>query len=187
MIIQQIKTTVAGIALAIAIVISAFVAWGITSNHYKHKIEGIQKQHAEKVAEYEQKIGAIKAKAQEQTDAAMNRMKAAQDQLAKLDQQKSQELANAKTENDLLRRDVADGARRVRILNANLVSGCNSSAGTTGGNSSTGSVGDGTTVEVTRAFGSDVLDLREGIIADQSKLTYLQSYVRDVVKQCKVE
>jgi len=184
MIIQQIKTTVAGIILAVAVVITGFITWSITSNSYQDDIAEIEKNHAEKVAQYERDIGAIKAKAQEETAAAMSRMKAAQDAMAELDRQKSEELANAKAENDALMRDVADGTRRVRILQANL-SGCNSSANASGGNSGTGSVGDGAAVELTTEAGRTVLDLRQGIISDQAKLTYLQSYVKDIVKQCK--
>lgn len=181
---QQIQTTIAAIVLAVAVVLTGIVAWKITANSYKNDIAEIERKHAGEVVSYEHKIGAIQAKAQEDTAAAITRMKDAQNALAELDQQKSKELANAKAENDALMRDVADGTRRVRILQTNLA-GCNSGSGTAGGNSSTGSVGDGATVELTAEAGSAILDIRQGIIEDQAKLTYLQTYVRDVVKQCK--
>lgn len=181
---QQIQTTIAAIVLAVAVVLTGIVAWKITANSYKNDIAEIERKHAGEVVSYERKIGAIQAKAQEDTAAAITRMKDAQNALAELDQQKSKELANAKAENDALMRDVADGTRRVRILQTNLA-GCNSGSGTAGGNSSTGSVGDGATVELSKDFGSAILDIRQGIIEDQAKLTYLQTYVRDVVKQCK--
>ena len=181
---QQIQTTVAAIVLAVAVVITGFIVWSITSNSYQNDIAEIEKKHADRIAQYERNIGAIKAKAQEETGGAINRMKDAQNALAALDQQKTKELADAKAENDALMRDVADGTRRVRILQTNLA-GCNASAGTASRNPSTGSVGDGAAVEVSADFGRDVLNLREGIINDQAKLTYLQTYVRDVVKQCK--
>lgn len=185
MIVQQIKTTVAGIILAVAIVITGFITWSITSNSYQGDIAKLEKKHADQVAQYERDIGAIKAKAQEETAAAITRMKAAQDALAILDQQKSQELANAQAENDALKRDVADGSRRVRILQANLSTRCDTNTNASGGNSSTGSVGNGAAVELTAEAGRTVLDLRQDIIRDQAKLTYLQTYVRDVVKQCR--
>lgn len=184
MIVEQVKTTIAGIALAIAIIITGFVTWSITSNHYKGVINEIEKTNAEQVAGYERAIGAIKSKAQEETAAAISRMKDAQDKLSELDKQTSEELANAKSENDNLRRDVADGSRRVRILQANLA-GCNASPNTTSGNTSTSSMGDAATVELSSTAGQDILNIREGIISDQAKLNYLQSYVKDVVKQCK--
>ena len=95
MIVQQIKTTIVGIMLAIVVVITGGITWGIVSNSYKTDIAKLEKQHADKVAEYERNIGAIQAKAQEETAAAITRMKAAQDALAELDKQKTQELANA--------------------------------------------------------------------------------------------
>ena len=179
MIVEQVKTTIAGIALAIAVVITGFVTWSITSNHYKGAINVIEKKNAEQVAGYERSIGA-----QEETAAAMQRMKDAQNALAELDKQTSQELANAKSENDNLRRDVANGSRRVRILQTNLA-GCNANTNTAGGNTSTSSMGDAATVELSAIAADTIFSIREGIISDQAKLVYLQSYVKDIVKQCK--
>lgn len=184
MIVEQVKTTIAGIALAIAVIITGFVTWSITSNHYKGVINEIEKTNAEQVAGYERSIGAIKSKAQEETAAAMQRMKDAQNALAELDKQTSQELANAKSENDNLRRDVANGSRRVRILQTNLA-GCNANTNTAGGNTSTRSMGDAATVELSAIAADTIFSIREGIISDQAKLVYLQSYVKDIVKQCK--
>ena len=65
MIVEQVKTTIAGIALAIAVIITGVVTWSITSNHYKGVINEIEKTNAEQVAGYERSIGAIKGKAQE--------------------------------------------------------------------------------------------------------------------------
>lgn len=181
---QQIQTTIAAVVLAVAVVLTGVLTWRITANSYESDISEIEKKHADQIAEYERNIGVIKSKGMEDTAAALQRMKEAQDALAALDQQKSKELANAKAENDALMRDVADGTRRVRILQTSLA-GCSSGVGTAGGDTSTGSMGDGATVELTRDASKTVLDLREGIISDQAKLTYLQTYVRDVVKQCK--
>lgn len=185
MIVEQVKTTIAGIALAIAVVITGFVTWSITSNHYNGAINEIEKTNAEQVAGYERSIGAVKSKAQEETAAAMQRMKDAQNALAELDKQTSQELANAKSENDNLRRDVANGSRRVRILQTNLSTKCDTSQHATSGDPTAVSVGNAAAVELSQAAGSTVLSIREGIISDQAKLTYLQRYVTDVVKQCR--
>ena len=185
MIVQQIKTTIVGILLAIVVVITGGITWGIVSKSYKTDIAKLEKQHADKVAEYERNIGAIQAKAQEETAAAITRMKAAQDALAELDKQKTQELANAQAENDALKRDVVDGTRRVRILQTNLSTKCDTSQHATSGDPTAVSVGNAAAVELSQAAGSTVLSIREGIISDQAKLTYLQRYVTDVVKQCR--
>lgn len=185
MITSDIKNAATGILMAVVTVFGIYLSGALTARHYKGEIAQLKKDHADQVAQYERDIGAIKAKAQEETAAAISRMKAAQDALAILDQQKSQELANAQAENESLKRDVADGTRRVRILQANLASGCSANSNTSGGNTGTGSVGNGAAVELSKTAGLTILDIRAGIISDQAKLTYLQRYVRDVVKQCK--
>ncbi|OKO98424.1 lysis protein [Xenorhabdus eapokensis] len=88
--------------------------------------------------------------------------------LTELDTKHTQELANAKTEIDTLRADVAAGRRKLRIKAACPVSETVTS----------GSVVTPTTVELTGETGSTVLDIREGIINDRAKLRYLQEYVK---------
>ncbi|MBI6548606.1 lysis protein [Xenorhabdus lircayensis] len=87
--------------------------------------------------------------------------------LHELDTKHTQELANAKTEIDTLRADVAAGRRKLRIKANCPVSETAPS----------GSMGDGTPVEITGETGSTVLDIREGIINDRAKLRYLQGYI----------
>ncbi|PHM36492.1 lysis protein [Xenorhabdus innexi] len=87
--------------------------------------------------------------------------------LHELDSKHTQDLANAKTEIDTLRADVAAGRRKLRIQASCPVFESTAS----------GSVVDATTVELTGEIGSTVLDIREGIINDRAKLKYLQEYV----------
>ncbi|MDE9479672.1 lysis protein [Xenorhabdus bovienii] len=87
--------------------------------------------------------------------------------LAELETKHRQELDNAKSEIDTLRADVAAGRRKLRIKAICPVLETTSS----------GSVGDATTVELTGETGSTVLDIREDIINDLAKLRYLQDYV----------
>ncbi|MEK9498216.1 lysis protein [Photorhabdus sp. P32] len=88
--------------------------------------------------------------------------------LNELDVKHTKELANAKSENDALRDDVAAGRRRLRIAATCPVSATIAS----------GSLGDATAVELTGEAGSTVLDIRESIINDRAKLSYLQGYVK---------
>ena len=46
-------------------------------------------------------------------------------------------------------------------------------------------MGDAATVELSAIAADTIFSIREGIISDQAKLVYLQSYVKDIVKQCK--
>ncbi|WP_340608318.1 lysis protein [Xenorhabdus bharatensis] len=90
------------------------------------------------------------------------------DMLHELDSKHIQELANAKTEIDTLRADVAAGRRKLRIQATCPVSEATAS----------GSVVNATTVELPRETESTVLDIREGIIHDRAKLSYLQDYIK---------
>ncbi|MDE9518958.1 lysis protein [Xenorhabdus bovienii] len=87
--------------------------------------------------------------------------------LAELETKHIRELDNAKSEIDTLRADVAAGRRKLRIKAICPVPETTSS----------GSVVDATTVELTGETGSTVLDIREDIINDLAKLRYLQGYV----------
>ncbi|MDE9444020.1 lysis protein, partial [Xenorhabdus bovienii] len=88
--------------------------------------------------------------------------------LAELETKHRQELDNAKSEIDTLRADVAAGRRKLRIKAICPVPETTSS----------GSMVDATTVELTGEAGSTVLDIREGIINDLAKLRYLQDYIK---------
>lgn len=129
---------------------------------------------------------AITTKAQQDTAAALERERQARDAAADLDTKYQELLANEKLKNDALRGDIASGQRRVRILEANLAT-ANLAARqhATGGSAGAGSVGDGKGAELTAEGGLLVLDIRDGIKRREDKIEYLQSYITDVVKQCK--
>ncbi|EDW0817428.1 lysis protein [Salmonella enterica subsp. enterica] len=94
--------------------------------------------------------------------------------VAALDAKYTKELADAKAENDALRRKLDNGGRM-------LVKGkcpVSSSAET----SSASGMGNAATVELSPVAGQNVLDIRAGIISDQEKLKYLQEYIRT---QCR--
>lgn len=182
----KVKAAMAAAVLLVALAIGAVTAWWLTSTRYDADIANLKAQHSREQAQWEADKAAISKKAQQDTDAALNRMKAAQDALASLDAQKSKELADAEAENNSLRNDVASGAKRVRILETNLATAQRAaSQHTSGGSASAGCVGDGGGAELSTEAGQLVLDLRAGIIRKEAQLNYLQSYVRDVVRQCK--
>ncbi|HHV9057562.1 TPA: lysis protein, partial [Shigella flexneri] len=87
-----------------------------------------------------------------------------------LDAKYTKELADAKAENDALRRKLDNGGRV-------LVKGkcpVPSSAET----SSASGMGNDATVELSPVAGRNVLGIRDGIISDQTALRMLQEYIR---------
>ncbi|EFR1862443.1 lysis protein [Salmonella enterica] len=107
-------------------------------------------------------------------NATITDMQTRQRDNAALDAKYTKELADAKAENDALRRKLDNGGR-VRVKGR-----CTVPASTT--SASPGSVGDAATVELSPGAGQNVLDIRAGIISDQEKLKYLQEYIR---AQCR--
>ncbi|WP_248899689.1 lysis protein [Escherichia coli] len=103
-------------------------------------------------------------------NAAITDMQMRQRDVAALDAKYTKELADAKAENDALLRKLDNGGRV-------LVKGkcpVPSSAET----SSASGMGNDATVELSPVAGRNVLDIRDGIIRDQTVLRTLQEYIR---------
>lgn len=182
----KVQAAIVAAVLLLAVGAGAGVTWWITSITHGRDVAQLKQSHADDRAQWEADKAAISKQAQQDTAAAINRMKAAQDALALLDATKSKELADAERENNDLRADVAAGNKRVRVLAANLATAelAARQRATSGGTSASG-VGNGAALELSAAAGQRVLDLRAGIIRDHAKIDYLQGYIRDVVKECK--
>ncbi|EBJ0402633.1 lysis protein [Salmonella enterica] len=97
-------------------------------------------------------------------------MQGRQRDVASLDARYTKELADAKAENDALRRNLDNGGR-VLVKGKCPVS---SSAET----SSASGMGNDATVELSPVAGRNVLGIRDGIISDQAALRTLQEYIR---------
>ncbi|ELQ6226002.1 lysis protein [Cronobacter turicensis] len=100
-------------------------------------------------------------------------MQTRQRDVAALDAKYTQELADANAENDALRKRLDNGGR-VRVKGSCPVSATTKTAGTS-------SVGNEATVELSDVAGRNVLNIRAGIISDQTSLKVLQDYIR---QQC---
>ncbi|HGB5009449.1 TPA: lysis protein [Salmonella enterica subsp. diarizonae serovar 61:r:-] len=103
-------------------------------------------------------------------NATITDMQTRQRDVATLDAKYTKELADEHAKNADLQRRLAAGGR-VRVEGRCTVP-------TTAKTSSPGSVGNAATVELSPGAGQNVLDIRAGIISDQTKLRYLQEYIR---------
>ncbi|EBS5526975.1 lysis protein [Salmonella enterica subsp. enterica serovar Telelkebir] len=103
-------------------------------------------------------------------NATITDMTKRQRDVAALDVRYTKELADAKAENDALRRKLDNGGR-VLVKGKCPVS---SSAET----SSASSMGNDATFELSPVAGRNVLGIRDGIISDQAALRTLQEYIR---------
>ncbi len=102
---------------------------------------------------------------------AIDDMKVRQRIVAALDAKYTQELADAKAENDALQRKLNNGGR-VLVKGRCPVQAATQATGTSG-------MGNDETVELSDVAGRNILGIRAGIKQDQSALRLLQEYIRE--------
>ncbi|MCH4647466.1 lysis protein [Escherichia coli] len=147
---------VTAIISVLVICIIVCLSWAV--NHYRDNAMTYKAQRDKNVRELKL------------ANAAITDMQMRQRDVAALDAKYTKELADAKAENDALRRNLDNGGRV-------LVKGkcpVPSSAET----SSASGMGNDATVELSPVAGRNVLDIRDGIIRDQTALRTLQEYIR---------
>ncbi|HCI4891374.1 TPA: lysis protein [Escherichia coli] len=147
---------VTAIISALVICIIVCLSWAV--NHYRNNAITYKAQRDKNVRELKL------------ANAAITDMQMRQRDVAALDAKYTKELADAKAENDALLRKLDNGGRV-------LVKGkcpVPSSAET----SSASGMGNDATVELSPVAGRNVLDIRDGIIRDQTALRTLQEYIR---------
>ncbi|EEU9588755.1 lysis protein [Escherichia coli] len=147
---------VTAIISALVICIIVCLSWAV--NHYRDNAITYKAQRDKNVRELKL------------ANAAITDMQMRQRDVAALDAKYTKELADAKAENDALLRKLDNGGRV-------LVKGkcpVPSSAET----SSASGMGNDATIELSPVAGRNVLDIRDGIIRDQTALRTLQEYIR---------
>ncbi|WP_202988160.1 lysis protein [Pseudomonas typographi] len=161
----QLKWLGYGGALLLAIALGFAAAWFWQANAYKAKL-------AAQDAAHQSDLTTIANAAAAQSRTALEKQQQAEQALADLDTKRTKEKADALADNERRRRDLAAG-KRLRVAG-----NCNSSGGNVPKATSSTSVDDAGTVELSATAGQDLLDIRAGIIADQAALRALQDYVR---------
>ncbi|EJB9825666.1 lysis protein [Salmonella enterica] len=141
--------------LSVTLLIAA-LAW--TTEHYRDNV--IQYKSQRDTASHSLTLA----------NATITDMTKRQRDVAALDAKYTKELADAKAENDALRRKLDNGGR-VLVKGKCPVS---SSAET----SSASGMGNDAAVELSPVAGRNVLGIRDGIISDQAALRTLQEYIR---------
>jgi len=164
--IQQYRLLLLGLAVAMLMTLSATAAWQWQANAYGKQLATQSALHSDTLAEIA-RAGARHLQTQQDKHQALEQ------RLAEIDAAEHQELTDAQTENERLRRLYAGAdaeRKRLRIQATRPIPGDGVPTGT-----STGSLGDGESVELTGAAGQTVWDIRAGIIADRAKLKYWQA------------
>lgn len=144
-------------AIIIAVIACIIVSLGWAVNHYRDNAIDYKKQRDTAVNE------SALAKA------TITDMQTRQRDVAALDAKYTQELADAKAQNDALQRKLDNGGR-VLVKGRCPVPASTEASGTAG-------VGNDATVELSPVAGRNVLGIRDGIISDQTSLRALQEYI----------
>ena len=146
---------VTAIISALVICIIVCLSWAV--NHYRDNAIAYKEQRDNKASELEKVNATITDMQQRQRDADA------------LDDKYTKELADAKAENDALRRKLDNGGR-VLVKGKCPVSAATQTAGASG-------MGNDATVELSAVAGRNVLGIRSGILSDQTALRALQEYI----------
>lgn len=149
------------ITCAVIIVVISAMGWAI--NHYRDNAITYKEQRdkaTEKLA---------------LSNATIKDMQSRQRAVAELDAKYTQELADAKAENDALQRKLDNGSR-VRVKGRCPVPASTETA-------SAASMGDDATVELSSVAGRNVLGIRDGIKQDQAKIAALQQFITEQCSQ----
>lgn len=170
---SQYKLIAAGAAVLALMALSAAGAWQWQGNAYGKQLADQAKVHETFLRQVAEANAAVILKQQADRQDLEKRLAAA-------DKQSTEKLTHALTENDRLERlysSADDERRRLRIevtlaRNDAIVSAATSS----------GSVGDAASVELSEAAGRTVWDIRRGMKQDQAALEYLQEWAREVTK-----
>ena len=150
---------VTAIISALIICIVVCLSWAV--NHYRDNAIAYKEQRDKKVSELKQATATITDMQQRQRAADV------------LDAKYTKELADAKAENDALRRKLDNGGRVLVKGKCSVPSSAETSSA-----SSASSMGNDATVELSPVAGRNVLGIRDGIIRDQTALRTLQEYIR---------
>ncbi|EAS0739563.1 lysis protein [Salmonella enterica] len=146
------------VAIIIAVVVCIIVSLGWSVNHYRSN--AITYKDQRDTATHKLKLA----------NETIDDMQGRQRDVASLDARYTKELADAKAENDALRRKLDNGGR-VLVKGKCPVSSSAETASASG-------MGNDATVELSPVAGRNVLGIRDGIISDQTALRTLQEYIR---------
>lgn len=145
-------------AIIIAVIACIIVSLGWAVNHYRDNAIDYKEQ---------------RDKAKKDLNLAketISDMQTRQRDVATLDAKYTQELANAKAQNDALQRKLDNGGR-VLVKGRCPVPATTQTTGTP-------SLGHDASVELSDVAGRNVLGIRSGIISDQTSLRVLQEYIK---------
>lgn len=173
-VLQQYRAWLIAGAVVVLLSMGAGFGWVLNGWRLEGRVADAKAETADQAALHKADLAAISNAAAQQVTQALAKQQEAQQAVADLDKKATKERNDAKAENDRLRARL-DAGGRVRVA-----ANCPANPVSVPAAAGTASVDHAGTVELSPEAGRNVLDIRAGIIADQSALKALQDYVRTV-------
>ncbi|ADW73416.1 lysis protein [Rahnella aceris] len=164
------------LSIVLAFVAGAALTWWIEGLRWDADVSKLKESHTAELKKFSDHAVIDLTNQKKRTEAV-------QTALAALDAKHTKELADEQAKNEKLRADVAAGNRRVQISAANLAASQIIRDTTSGACS----LGNAAQVELSGAGGRAVLDLRASAIKDDQVIQYLQGYITNVIRHCKIQ
>ena len=165
---------IAGVAVVL-LAVGISIGWSLNGWRLSGQIADAKTETANEHTAHQADLAAISNAAAQQVTQALAKQQESQQALADLDRKHTEELKNAKDENDRLRGDVADGRRRLQ-LKASCPADSRGVPGATGA----AGLADGAGPRLDAAAERDYWRLRDDITTARSQIAGLQQYIRTV-------
>jgi len=172
---EQYRAWVIASAAVVLLAVGIGIGWSLNGWRLSGQVSAAKTETANERTAHQADLATISNAAAQQVREALAKQQEAQQAVADLDRKHTEEMRNAKDENDRLRGDVADGRRRLQ-----LKASCPASGSNLPNTTSTTSLGDGTGPRLDEAAERDYWSLRSGIATARNQIAALQQYVREV-------
>ncbi|WP_222127498.1 lysis protein [Pseudomonas oryzihabitans] len=172
---EQYRAAVIAVVVVVLLAVGVGIGWSLNGWRLSGQVADAKTETANARTAHQADLAAISNAAAQQVREALAKQQDAQQKIADLDRKHTEEMQNAKDENDRLRGDVADGRRRLQLKASCPAIGSNLPNAT-----STASLGDGAGARLDEAAERDYWSLRSGIATARNQIAALQQYVREV-------
>ncbi|AXA66766.1 lysis protein [Pseudomonas oryzihabitans] len=170
---EQYRTTVLAVAVVVLLAVGAGIGWSLNGWRLSGQVAEAKAETANERSAHQTDLTAISNAAAQQVREALAKQQEAQQAVAALDRKHTEEMQNAKYENDRLRGDVADGRRRLQ-----LKASCSADSRNLPNATGAASLDDGAGPRLDGAAERDYWRLRNGIATALNQIAALQSYIK---------
>lgn len=172
---EQYRAAALTVAAVVLLAIGIGIGWSLNGWRLSGQVADAKTETANERTAHQMDLAVISNAAAQQVRDALAKQQEAQQAVANLDRKHTEELKNAKDENDRLRGDVADGRRRLQ-----LKASCPADSSNVPNATGAAGLGNGPRARLDDSAERDYWRLRDGIATARNQIAALQQYVREV-------